>query len=85
MVEGRHVHPPESRKARQPLSAARFKATPEFANFKDIMRRLLKVPKSELDEKVKAAKEASPRAGNPKAAGRKPSRKPRGQIVDGQT
>jgi len=71
MAEGRHTHPPESGKARQPLSATRFKGTPEFANFKDIMQRLLKVPKAELDEKVKAAKEASPRTGNPNAAGRK--------------
>jgi hypothetical protein len=71
MADGPSVHPPESGKARQPLSASRFKATPEFADFKDIMQRLLKVSKSELGEKVKAAKEASPRAGNPKAAGRK--------------
>jgi len=71
MADGPSLHPSEPGKARQPLSAARFKATPEFANFKDIMQRLLKVSKPELDEKVKAAKEKSLRAGNPKAAGRK--------------
>jgi hypothetical protein len=74
MADGRHSktsETPEQGKARQPLSAVRFKATPEFANFTDIMRKLLKVPKSELDDRVRAAKEASPRVGNPKAPGQK--------------
>ena len=74
MADGRHsktYDTPEQGKARQPLSAARFKATPEFANFADIMKKLLKVPKAELDERVRAAKAASPRLGNPKAAGQK--------------
>ena len=62
---------PEPGKARQPLSAARFKATPEYANFKRGMIELLKVSKPELDARVRAAKEASPRAGNPNAPGRK--------------
>ena len=35
------------------------------------MKKLLAVPKAVLDARVKAAKEASPRAGNPKAAGEK--------------
>jgi hypothetical protein len=75
MVEGRNkkergqreTHPP-------PITVREFKDSPEFANFTGIMKRLLSVPKSELDDMVRAAKEASPRAGNPKAAGRK--RKP---------
>jgi hypothetical protein len=77
MADGRHSKAPETpepRKARQPLSAARFKATPEFANFTDIMKQLLKVPKAELDERVRAAKAASPRMGNPKSPGQKPSK-----------
>jgi hypothetical protein len=61
------THPP-------PLTAGKFEATPEFRKFKGIMRRLLKVPKADLDEMVKVSKERSPRAGNPNAAGRKPKR-----------
>ena len=57
-----------------PLSAERFRRTREFRKFKKVMRDLLKVPKAELDEMVKVSKEQSPRAGNPKAPGRK--RKP---------
>ena len=48
-----------------------FEATKEFANFKAGVKRLLAVPKAVVDARVKAAKEASPRVGNPKAAGRK--------------
>ena len=48
-----------------------LESTPEFAAFKDAMRRLLKVPKAELDKRVAESKEASPRKGNPSAAGRK--------------
>ena len=72
MVEGLPDKTPEPGKARQPLSAARFKATPEYANFREGMKQLLTVSKAELDARVRAAKEASPRAGNPNAAGRKP-------------
>jgi hypothetical protein len=54
-----------------PLTPDQFKASPEFKRFRGIMRKLLKVPKSELVERVRVAKETSPRAGNPKAAGRK--------------
>ena len=71
MADGLSDKTPEQGKARQPLSAARFKATPEYANFKRGMIKLLTVSKAELDARVKAAREASPRAGNPKAAGRK--------------
>lgn len=54
-----------------PLSPDQFRATPEFRKFKGIIRRLLKVPKAELDKHVRVAKEKSPRIGNPNAAGRK--------------
>jgi hypothetical protein len=53
------------------FSRKRFESTPEFANFKAGMTQLLSIPKAELDALVKKAKETSPRAGNPKAAGRK--------------
>jgi hypothetical protein len=55
-----------------PFSRKRFESTPEFAKFKVGMKKLLAVPKVVLDARVKAAKEASPRVGNPKAPGRKP-------------
>jgi hypothetical protein len=54
-----------------PLTAEQFEATPDFARFKVVMKRLLAVPKPELDRKVRAAKRKSPRAGNPNAPGRK--------------
>jgi len=54
------------------FSRSRFETTPEFEDFKAGMKKLLAVPKAVVDARVKAAKEASPRAGNPKAAGRKP-------------
>jgi len=63
-MEPGETHPP-------PLTADQFKATPEFRKFKSIMKCLLKVPKSELDRRVRTAKEQSPRAGNPNAPGRK--------------
>lgn len=66
-MENRNVEAEEP----PPLSPERFKASPEFRKFKGIMRRLLKVPKSELDQRVVAAKSSSPRAGNPAAPGRK--------------
>ena len=53
------------------LTPEQFLGTPAFRKFKGIMRRLLKVPKSDLDKMVKVSKERSPRAGNPNAPGRK--------------
>jgi hypothetical protein len=53
------------------MTVEQFEATPEFRRFKSAMRKILKVPKSELDHRVQTAKEKSPRAGNPNAAGRK--------------
>ena len=56
-----------------PLTPEQFRETSEFRKFKGIMRKILKVPKAELDHRVRAAKELSPRAGNPNAPGRKKS------------
>jgi hypothetical protein len=55
-----------------PLTPERFRETPEFRKFKGIMRKILKVPKVELDHRVRTAKEHSPRAANPNAPGRRP-------------
>jgi hypothetical protein len=55
----------------RPLTAEEFEAQPEFSHFKTIMKRLLAVPKTALDRKVKRAKKHSPRVGNPNAPGRK--------------
>ena len=59
------THPP-------PMTQEQFEATPEFTKFQRIMRKLLAVPKAELDHRVRTAREKSPRAGNPNAPGRKP-------------
>jgi hypothetical protein len=56
---------------RPPLTSEQFMNTLEFRKFKGIMRSLLKVPKSDLDEMVKTSKQRSPRAGNLNAPGRK--------------
>jgi hypothetical protein len=61
------------------MTAEEFESTPAFARFKVIMKRLLAVPKPELDRKVRAAKKKSPRAGNPNAPGRKPKVTLRGE------
>ena len=58
------THPP-------PFSDEAFIASPEFRRFRSGMKRLLKVPKAELDHRVRTAKAESPRAGNPLAPGRK--------------
>ena len=73
MADGRKDNAtPRARETHGPrFSRSRFEATPEFENFKAGMKKLLAVPKVLLDARVKAAKEASPRVGNPKSAGRK--------------
>jgi hypothetical protein len=48
-----------------------FDKTPEFEHFKEVMRGILTVPKKRLDELVRAAKENSPRKGDPHAPGQK--------------
>jgi hypothetical protein len=60
------------------MEPAPFDSTPEFQHFKDVMRKLIAVPKSELDQMVRAAKDSSPRKNNPHAPGRKAVRKPQG-------
>jgi hypothetical protein len=73
MADGRKDNnAPRARETHGPrFSRTRFEATPEFTEFKTSMKKLLAVPKAVLDARVKAAKESSPRVGNPKAAGRK--------------
>ena len=56
---------------RPPLTSEQFEATPEFKTFRRAMKKLLKVPKSELDHRVRVAKERSPRIDNPNAPGRR--------------
>jgi hypothetical protein len=56
---------------RPPMTTEQFEASPKFRKFKSAMRKILKVSKPELDERVRSAKESSPRFGNPNAAGRK--------------
>ena len=76
MVEGQirkeierpgETHPP-------PLSVRDFLDSPEFRRFRTGMKRLLKVPKAELDHRVREAKLNSPRVGDPLAPGRKRNR-----------
>jgi hypothetical protein len=53
------------------MKAAQFEATPEFEHFRKVMRGVLAVPKSRLDELVREAKDNSPRNGDPNAPGQK--------------
>jgi hypothetical protein len=53
------------------VKSASFESTPEFQHFRDVMRKLIKVPKAEVDQMVRDAAEASPRKNNPTAPGRK--------------
>jgi hypothetical protein len=55
-----------------PMTPEEFRATMELAHFTDVMRKLLKVSKVELDKRVRHAKETSQRAGNLNSPGRKP-------------
>ena len=67
------AHDPAAETHPPPLTPKQFEATPEFRDFKNIIKRLLTVPKAKLDRKVRAAKKRSPRVGNPNAPGRKPN------------
>jgi hypothetical protein len=53
------------------MKVKRFDSTPEFQYFREVMQSVLAVPKKRLDELVEAAKENSPRNGNPHAPGQK--------------
>jgi len=57
------------------MKPAAFESTPEFSHFKAVMRRVLAVPKTELDELVERAQKESPRKGDPHAPGRKRMRR----------
>lgn len=74
MVEERQLDkaPRQGKAHAPPVNAAEFEAAPEFEQFRAVMRCLLAVPKSELDELVIEAKAMSPRIDNPTSAGRKP-------------
>ena len=48
-----------------------FNSTPEFRHFKEVMRSVLNVPKTRLDELVREANSKSARKDNPSAPGRK--------------
>ena len=71
MAEGLPNKKTRARETHRAFSRDKFESTPEFANFKRGMKALLAVPKAELDELIRKAKEDSPRAGNPNAPGRK--------------
>lgn len=45
-------------------TAADFEATPEFRHFKETMRKLITVPKAELDRQVKEYGKRSPKTKN---------------------
>jgi hypothetical protein len=64
------------------MKATPFNSTPEFQHFKDVMRAVLAVPKKRLDELVLAAKETSPRNGNPHAPGQKRQKRKRRTISE---
>ena len=58
-------------------SAPSFDSTPEFQHFTNIMRNLITVSKTELDELVRVSKDSSPRKNNPHSPGRKKTLKKR--------
>jgi hypothetical protein len=81
VAERRHL-PEETRTGEthpRPLTAEQFEAQPEFERFKEVMRRIIMVSKSEIDARVERARENSPRANNPNSPGRKPTKRLRRQ------
>lgn len=70
------IQTPDAGVAENPPNIDGFEDTLEFQHFKTVMRRVLAVPKAELDRKVRLAKKRSPRAGNPNAPGRKANKSP---------
>jgi len=57
-----------------PLTPEQFENSDEFRTFRQAMKKLLKVRKSELDARVEHAKRTSPRRSNTSPPGRKPTR-----------
>jgi len=53
------------------MTEASFDSTLEFQRFREVMRGVLAVPKTRVDELVKEAKEHSPRNGDAHSPGRK--------------
>ncbi len=53
---------PRTAPLRRRLTASEFKSAPEFGHFKTVMRRVIAVPKSELDAMVRASKKQSSRS-----------------------
>jgi len=60
-----------TREETPPLTAEQFIATPEFRRLKKGMRKIVKVSKAEIEDRVQRARLSSPRAGNPNAPGRR--------------
>lgn len=54
-----------------------FESTTAFRHFKKVMSGVIAVPKERLDALVKAAKNESPRKGDPDAPGKKRTRRKR--------
>ena len=52
-------------------AALSFESRPQFQHFREVMQKIITVPKTELDRLVKEAADTSPRKGNPHAPGRK--------------
>ena len=57
------------------MKESTFDSTPEFQHFREVMRHVLAVPKTRLDELVREAKENSPRNGDPNSPGQKRAKK----------
>jgi hypothetical protein len=56
----------EARTERPPLTAEQLIPTPEFRHFKKGMRKILKLSKAEIDQRVELARERSSRLRNKK-------------------
>jgi hypothetical protein len=52
-------------------SGPSFDSTLEFKRFTEVMRKVIAVPKAEMDRRVAEAAASSPRKDNPASAGRK--------------
>lgn len=75
MVEGQDIREmAEGTEERPPMTAEQFEASLEFRKLKSAMRKILRVPKTELDGRVRHARETSPRISNPHSPGRKRQR-----------
>jgi hypothetical protein len=55
--------------------ASPFESKPEFQHFREVMKRVIKVPKAEINRRLKASSDASSRKDNPSSPGRKRTKK----------